>query len=152
MLCGSPHAPPPPRLMTALPTSRRAMLTPLALLVLGTLGFAALWVLLALALQRQSGWMAVLGALDIAWMLRLGRWPAGPLRMAVAVAATAAIVALANWWIIASQLARVLGLSAWDSASRLGWNHAWTLAQLANSFHDVLWTLAAFVVAAVLAR
>ena len=144
--------PVPAHPMTAPPTSRRAMLMPLAPLVLGTLGFAALWVLLALATHRQSGWMAVLSALDVAWMLRLGRWPPGALRMAVAVAATAAIVALANWWIIASHLAGALGLSAWDSAARLGWNHAWTLAQLANSFHDLLWVLAAFVVAAVFAR
>ncbi|GHA89615.1 hypothetical protein [Cognatilysobacter bugurensis] len=120
--------------------------------LLGTAGFAALWVIAALYADRQLSWMAVVGALDLAWMLRLGRWPRGRARAIAAIAGTAAIVLLANWWIIASHVAGALGLSAWDAAVRLGWNHAWTLAQLANGPVDLAWVAIAVVVAALTAR
>lgn len=120
--------------------------------LLGTAGFAALWVIAALYADRQLSWMAVVGALDLAWLLRLGRWPRGRARMFAAVAGTAAIVGLANWWIIAGHLAGALGLGAWDAAVRLGWNHAWTLAQIANGPADVAWIALALAVAAVTSR
>lgn len=120
--------------------------------LLGTAGFAALWVIAALYADRQLTWMAVIGALDLAWLLRLGRWPRGRSRVLAALAGTAAIVGLANWWIIASQLAGALGLGAWDAAVRLGWNHAWTLAQIANGPIDLAWIAVALVVAVFAAR
>ncbi|MFC0677223.1 hypothetical protein ACFFGH_05055 [Lysobacter korlensis] len=123
-----------------------------SLLTLGTTGFAALWVLLALYTREQLSWMAVVGALDVAWMLRLGRWPRGAGRALAGLAGTAVIVALANWWIIASHLSVVLGLTPWESASRLGWNHAWTLAQLANGLADTAWIAAGLIVAALASR
>ncbi|MGQ4660071.1 hypothetical protein [Lysobacter sp. F6437] len=122
------------------------------LLVLGTLGFAAAWITLGFYNASQNSWMAVIGALDIAWMLRLGHWPRGPARVAVALVATAAIVVLANWGIIAAQLGAMLGLTPWASALKLGFNHAWTLAQLANGAWDLAWLLLALLVAAVTAR
>lgn len=123
-----------------------------ALLLLGTCGFAAVWVMLGLYTNVQNSWMAVLGALDIAWMLRLGHWPSGPRRAALGVTATAAMLLLANWGITSGQLGSMLGLQAWDSALRLGLHHAWTLAQLANGPGDALWLGAALVVAALTSR
>lgn len=123
-----------------------------SLLTLGTTGFAALWVLLALYTREQLSWMAVVGALDVAWMLRLGRWPRGTGRVLAGLVGTAVIVALANWWIIASHLSAVLGLTPWESASKLGWNHAWTLAQIANGIGDVAWIAAGLVAAAIASR
>lgn len=137
---------------TAPARPRHRLLLPAALLALGTFGFAAVWVLLGVSSQRQHSWMAVVGALDVAWMLHLGRWPRGPGRIALAAAATALIVLLANWWIIASHLSGSLGLSPWDAAVRLGWNHAWTLAQLANNATDLAWIVAALVAAVIAAR
>ena len=122
------------------------------LLVVGTCGFAAAWITLGFFNAAQNSWMAVIGALDVAWMLHLGGWRRGPARVAVALIATAAIVVLANWGIIAAQLGIMLGLTPWASALKLGFDHAWTLAQLANGPWDVAWLLLALLVAAVTAR
>lgn len=132
----------------------RRMSVPLSwlLLVLGTCGFAAAWITLSFFNDVQNSWMAVVGALDIAWMLRLGYWPRGPGRIAAAVIAVLAMVALANWGIIASQLGSMLGLTPWESAIRLGTDHAWTLAKLANGGADLAWLLAALVVAVLSSR
>ena len=141
----------PPMTTPALPLRRITWLSWL-LLVLGIGGFAALWVLLALSTDRQNSWMAVLGAVDIAVMLRLGGWPAGPRRALAGVLATVAIVLLTNWGIIASQLGADLGIAPWDSALRLGTHHAMTLAGLANGAGDAAWIALGLVVAALTAR
>lgn len=122
------------------------------LLVLGTVGFAAFWVLLAVAWDRQCSWMAVLGALDIAWMLRLGAWRPGPRRAALGLAASALIVLIANWGIAATQYGGMLGFDALESATRLGPNFAWTLFQLANTGTDLIWLGLAAVAAVVASR
>jgi len=124
----------------------------LALLLLGSCGFAAAWVLVAAARDGQHSWMALLAALDAALLLRLARMPAGWERALWGVAATAVVIALANWGIVAAQLGKVLGLMPWDSALKLGPHHAWTLIQLANDSADRLWLLAALVLAAFTAR
>ena len=68
---------------------RERRITPFSwlLLLLGTFGFAAFWVLFSVAYDHQFSWMAVFGALDIAWMLRLGGWR--PVSMAIAIQAAA---------------------------------------------------------------
>lgn len=123
-----------------------------SLLLLGASGFAAAWLMLALHTGRQHSWMAVLGALDVAIVLRLGHWRPGAGRVVLAVSATAAIIVLANWLIIAAHLGSMLGLLPWDSALRLGFHHAWTLAGLANGAGDVAWMAVALAVAAVSSR
>ena len=95
---------------------------------------------------------AVVAALDIGWLLRLGGWPRGRARLLTGVVATAAIVAVANWWITATQLGMMLGIDPWNSALRLGWHHAWTLIQLANGALDLVWIAVGLVVAAWLSR
>lgn len=122
------------------------------LLALGIGGFAAVWIMLGAFTSRQNSWMAVLAALDIAWMLRLGGWRPGPRRAMAGMTATALTVLVANWGITASHLGRAMGLQAWESALKLGSDHAWTLAQLANDAGDVLWLVLALVVAAVVSR
>jgi len=115
-------------------------------------GFAAIWVILASATQHQHSWMALLGALDVVWVMRLVGWPAGPRRGWVAMVATAVIAAAANWWIIALQLGYSMGFSPLDAALRLGPHHAWTLAQLANGPLDALLIVAGLAVAAIASR
>ena len=122
------------------------------LLLLGASGFAAVWVLVALYTDVQSSWMSVLGALDVALLLRLGHWSPGPRRAALGVAATAATVLLANWGITSGQLGAGMGLEPWESAMKLGLHHAWTLAQLANGAADAIWLALALVVAALAGR
>lgn len=124
----------------------------LILLLLGSGGFAAAWVLLSLMSDSQCSWMALLAALDAAVLLRLARVPAGSGRAIVAVLATACIIALANWGIAAAQLGKMLGLLPWDSALKLGPHHAWTLIQLANDGTDMAWMGAALVLAVITSR
>ena len=123
-----------------------------ALLLLGIAGFAGLWITFAFYTERQHTWMAVLGALDMALMLRLGGWPRGPGRALVAATATAIVILLANWGITAAHLGRELGMQPWASAMKLGSHHAWTLAQLVNGFGDLLWIVIALLAAAVASR
>ncbi|MDQ3617896.1 MAG: hypothetical protein M3374_04130 [Pseudomonadota bacterium] len=137
-----------PSRATPRPSARRANALSWALLLLSIGGFAAAWVVLSLHTGRQHSWMAVVGALDIAWMLRLGGWQGGFYRMTLGLVATGLIVVMANWGITASHLGNAFGLQPWDSALKLGVNHAWTLAQLANGIGDVLWLALAFLVAA----
>ena len=135
------------------PRSRsRIPLPALALLLLGSLGIAAAWVLLALASDRQLGWMAVVAAFDATVMLRLGRMRPGWPRAASAVLGTALAIALANWGIVASQIGKSMALLPWDSMFRLGPDFIWTLTLLANDHVDFAWWAAALVVAAVASR
>ncbi|KRG67361.1 hypothetical protein [Pseudoxanthomonas dokdonensis] len=124
---------------------------PLAL-VFGCTCVAVLWVVLALYLGRQLGWLALLVAADAAWMLRWGGMRPGWPRALLAVVATLLVVALVNWTIVASQLGFMLGLAPWDSAAKLGFDHAWVLSGLANQPRDLIATLVAPVLAAWLAR
>lgn len=126
-------------------------LSPL-LLALAVLGFAAIWSLVALYTNRQVSWLAVIGALDVAWMLRLSGWPARRSRVLASVGGTAAMAIIANWAIIAGQLGGMMGLKPWESITRLGSDHAWTLAQLANGPLDLVWIVVALVAAFWLAR
>ena len=130
----------------------RSALPALALLLLGSVGIAAAWVLLALASDRQLGWMAVVAAFDTTLMLRLGRMRPGWPRAASAVLGTALAIALANWGIVASQVGKSMALLPWESMFRLGPDFIWTLTLLANDRVDFAWWAAALVVAAVASR
>lgn len=122
------------------------------LLLLGSLGIAAAWILVADARNTQSSWMAVVAALDAAWLLRLARVRPGALRALAGCLATALAIVAAGFGIIAAQLARPMGLLPWESALKLGAEHAWTLARLANGPVDIAWLLAGLVIAVVLSR
>ncbi|WP_238394736.1 hypothetical protein [Pseudoxanthomonas wuyuanensis] len=135
--------------MSVLRSSR--WLTPLILL-LGGLCFSLIWILLALHLDRQAGWMALLAALDAALILRFTGMRRGPARILLAVTATVLMIALALWGIVASQLGFMLGLSPWSSAAKLGLAHAWTLLGLANTPADLICMAAAPLLAAFAAR
>lgn len=111
----------------------------LGLLLLGSAGAAAAWALLALALDRQCGWMAVIAAVDAAWLLRLGRMPRGATRAILAAAGTGLAIGLANWWIAGAQIGQMVGLLPWDAIPRMGWSHAWTLFSLANQGPELAW-------------
>jgi hypothetical protein len=130
----------------------RVPLTALVLLLVGCLGFAATWVLVAASLEQQAAWMAALAALDAVLMLRLGRMARGGRRAALAAAATLATILVANWGIAALEIGRSMGLLPWDSALRLGPTYAWELARLANGPAELGWYLLALLAAAFAAR
>lgn len=136
----------------SLPRRHGRVALPLSLLLLGTAVVTVAWVFLAIGTGRQSSWMALLAALDAAWLLRLSGMPPGALRAAWAVAATAAVVALAHWGIVAAGIGGLIGLSPFESALKLGAGLAWTVAGLLNGPGDLAILAAALVVAAVAAR
>ena len=123
-----------------------------ALVLAGSLGIAAAWVLLSPATGRQCSWMAVAAALDAALLLRMAGQRPGPRRALLAVLATLLAIARANGAIAATEVGRMLGLTPWRSIARLGAGHAWLLVQLANDAIDLAWLGAGVVVAAVLGR
>jgi hypothetical protein len=129
-------------------------LSPMRLLLplLGCMGFAAAWVLLSRVLESQASWLSLLAALDVVWMLQLGRVKPGWARAGLAMLTTLAIVALANWGIAATEMGRSMGLMPWESALRLGPDFAWQLIQLANTRVDVIWYVIGSVLAGVISR
>jgi hypothetical protein len=110
----------------------------LPLLALGAAGFAAFWMLLALALNRQCSWLAPLAALDMALLLRMAKWPAGVSRAAWATLATAFVIAAANVLIAAGQVGQNFGLRPWESALKIGPSYAWLLLTLALDRIDLV--------------
>ena len=131
---------------------QRMPLTALFLLLLGSAGIAAAWVLAARFGGGQLSWFAVLAAADAALMLRLGGMRGGWARATLAVLGTALAIALANWGIVATRMGAPMGLLPWESMSRLGPDFIWTLSMLANGHVDFAWWGAALVVAATLSR
>lgn len=113
---------------------------------------ATVWVLLAWSTGRQSAWMAVLAALDAAWVLRLTGWPAGQSRAIAGMLSTALTIAVANWWIIAVNVGAQFGFEPWESSLRLGFRHAWLLGSMANDGLDLALYAAAVLVAGWISR
>ncbi|HZH43889.1 MAG TPA: hypothetical protein VEY50_07405 [Lysobacter sp.] len=122
------------------------------LLALGAAGMVAAWVVVGLWNGRANGWMALLAALDMAWVLRLGGWRPGPARALIAAVATLAIALAANWGAAAAQLSGYFGVDPLQSVAQLGARHAWTLAQLANGPADVAALMLGVLLAALAAR
>jgi len=140
----SPHAPPAPA-----PT---VPWLAAILLLIGSMGFAAAWILLAWARDQQCSWMAVLAAVDAVLLVRLARMPAGWLRATLAGAATAVSILLANWGIAAAQMGKPMGLLPWESMGKLGPSFAWVLVTQANHPADLAWLWLGLVLAVVASR
>ncbi|MEQ1512558.1 MAG: hypothetical protein ABL934_07755 [Lysobacteraceae bacterium] len=142
--------------MTTLSTSRTAprtrVIAPLLIAILGICGMTAIWTMLALIVDRQCAWVAVLTAADIALLLRLARAAPGLPRAATTVVATLATILLANWVIAATQIGGPMGLGLTDSVQRLGTDHAQTLFGLANQPAELAWYAIAVIVALWLGR
>jgi hypothetical protein len=119
----------------------------LPLLALGVAGFAAFWMLQALALKRQCAWLAPVAALDVVLLLRLAKWPAGASRAAWALLATAAAITAANVLIAAGQVGQQFGLRPWESALKMGPSYAWLLTTLALDPVDLALCAAALLLA-----
>ena len=120
----------------------------LTVLVLVVLGMAALWTMLGLLTNRQSGWVAVIAALDVVLLARLMRAPRGHTGMVMAVAATLATIAVANWSLTAAQMGRGFGYSMLESLDRLGGDFGWTLVGIANGPFDLACYTVALAIAA----
>lgn len=134
--------------MTASSASpRSSLVAPVLFAAIGVLGATAIWVILALIRDRQCAWMAVVAAVDIAFMLRLSRSAPGAHRALIATLATAITIVIANWCIASTQMGLALGFGVVDSALRLGSHFAWTLTELANRGVEWAWYVVALPVA-----
>ncbi len=122
------------------------------MLLLGLLVAPMAWVLLALMTGRQVGWMAVVTALELVFMLRLGTLGPGPLRIALVVLGTLLVSAVAYWSIASAWMGGSIGLNPMDASLRMGPHLAWTLTNLANGAMEWIWLAVGVVVGAWLAR
>ena len=138
---------PPPQ-----PQGRPFPVFALVLVALGSAGVAAAWIAAAMLTGSQCSWMAVVAALDAAWLLRLAGATPGTGRMLAGVLSTLAAIALAHWGIVSAHLAGMMGLGFVDTALRLGPSLAWTLSTLANSTIDLALLVLGVLVAAFAAR
>lgn len=111
----------------------------LPLLLLGSLTITLAWLLAALSIGTQAGWMAAAAGLEAAWMLRLGAMRAGAARVVLALTATLLMALAANWLIAAAHIGGPMGLSPWESAIRMGPHLARTLIGLANGPGEMIW-------------
>lgn len=147
----------PWRMSSPLPSSapgapQGRIFAPVLFAVLGVLGMAAVWTLVAVIVDRQCAWMAVLAAADIALLLRIGRAAPGMPRALGNLAATAATVVIANWCIAAAQMGGPMGLPMTESLQRIGPDLVHTLLSLATQPVDLAWYAIAVVVALWLGR
>lgn len=122
------------------------------MLLLGLFVAPMVWVLVALMTGRQVGWMAVVTALELTFMLRLGTLGPGRLRVALVVLGTALVSAVAYWCIASVWMGGSMGLNPMDAVLRMGPHLAWTLTSLANGAMEWIWLAVGVVVGAWLAR
>ncbi|WP_232207601.1 hypothetical protein [Pseudoxanthomonas sp. J35] len=113
------------------------------MLVLGTVTMVVAWTSLALATDRQHGWVALLAGLEAAWMLRLGGMAAGWPRRLLAALATVAMVVAVQWFVAAGHIGGQMGLAPWEAAPKMGAWHVWFLSRMANTGLDLLCLAAA---------
>ncbi|MDR1075293.1 MAG: hypothetical protein LBL59_03035 [Xanthomonadaceae bacterium] len=122
------------------------------LLLLGCIAVAFMWLVMALTISRQAGWMAILAAVDAAWILRFCSMPRGKLRIAMAILGTMLVIVVTNWSIAAVQIGGQFGLYPWEALLRMGPGFAWNLSMLANTPLDLFWQALALVIAWYVAR
>jgi len=131
--------------------SRLNWLPAAGLLLLGTLGFAAAWILLGTRYDSLCTPMAVLAALDAALLLYLVKARRGVLRVLLAVLVTAAAALIAIGALVSTRIGLQLGLSPWEAVQRLGIEPARLVLGMSLDRVDLAWLLAGVVIAVVLA-
>lgn len=126
------------------PAPRALALTACAVAVIGV---AAVWGGLSLLLPGPCAWMAVIAALDAALLLRLAVWPPGPVRGALALAVTAATVAVAGHFVATAQIGRALGLRPFEALPRMSTDLALLYVQSNSGWVELVWVAVALVLA-----
>lgn len=108
------------------------------MLGLGTVTMVVAWASLALATDRQHGWVALLAGLEAAWMLRLGGMAAGRARSLLAALATVAMIVAVQWFVAAGHIGGQMGMAPWEAAPKMGAWHVMTLSLMANTRLDLV--------------
>lgn len=120
--------------------------------LIGALGIAALWVMLALYRDQGFPAFAFVVALDLVVMVRLARLPRGRERGLIAAAGTLLAIAIALWWMLSARVGLLLGMLPWEGITLMRPGFAWTLAQMSIAPIDWLMFAAAAVLAGIFGR
>jgi len=131
--------------------SRLNWLPAAGLLLLGTLGFAAAWILLGNYQNSLCTPMTVLAALDAVLLLYLAKMRGRTLRVALALLVTAGAALIAIGALISTRIGLQLGLLPWEAFQRLGMGSARLMLEMSLDRVDLAWLLAGLVIAVVLA-
>ena len=131
--------------MSSVPSSRHG-LWPL-LLLLGCSVVALAWATLSAHTGSTQGWMALLAAVEAAWMLSLGGLRAGPRRGALALIATLAVTVAASALLSAMLTGQLMALGLFDALLRLGPSLGLAYAQARTGLTDLVWLALALALA-----
>ena len=113
---------------SAFPLTR--WLLPVVALLVGISGITVIWVAVAILSDGTCGWLALLAAAVVAFLLRLTQAPPGNIRSGVALCACALAIAATLWMIIATRMGFMFRLDPMSSALRLGPVLAWEITRL----------------------
>ena len=116
----------------------------------GVAGMVAAWVAVGVLAGSSASWLALVGAADVALLLRLTRAPPGLARSAMAVMATLVIAGASQWLLAATRMGMAMGLEPLASLSRLGPALGWQVVQLSLDRVDWVLLLASLPLAAIL--
>ena len=123
-----------------------------ALLILAVSGAAAAWLIVAVMTEGRAGWMGLLVAVAMAFVLRIGQFPSGASRAVLAAFATAAGIVASDWLVAALPIGMALGQLPFVAARHMGLDFVWTLTCLGNTPLDWILGGVALLLAAWLAR
>jgi len=130
--------------------SRVHWLPAAGLLLLGSLGFAAAWILIGNRVGSLCSPLALVAALDAALLLHLARVRRARVLLALMVTLGAALLAIAG--LVMFRAGQTLALSPWEVLQRLGLEGIALIAEMSVTQVDLGWLLAGAVLAVVLAR
>ena len=119
-------------------------------LSVGVLGMVAVWTSISVLSQKFNGWIALIAAVDFAFLLRLTGALPGSNRMSLAAAATLLTIIGSAWMIVASRFGMMMGLAPIESAMRVGPVLAWELTKISATTLDAVFVCGAPVLAAAL--
>jgi hypothetical protein len=115
--------------------------------VVAVVGVAAIWAGLAAMRGGQCAWMAPLAALDAALLLRLANVPTGSKRSGMALAITAATIAVGNVLVATALIGQAMGMRPVHALGRMSPELAWMHIQANSSWTELAWYALAFVLA-----
>ena len=116
----------------------------------GVAGMVGAWVAVGVLAGSSASWLALVGAADVALLLRLTRAPPGPARTGMAVLATGVIAGASQWLLAATRMGMIMGLEPLASATRLGPALGWQVVQLGLDRVDWVLLVASLPLAAIL--
>jgi hypothetical protein len=117
---------------------------------LGVLGMVGIWLSVALSRDQACLWLAIIAALDIAFVLWLSGMHAGARRAAANIAGLILIVFASQWMIAAIMFGSAWGIDHFGAAQVIGKILAWEFTRLRLTQTDYVFFGLSLLLAAVL--